>query len=885
LTSAGSNGVNNAVFASGGTGITFLNYSFGGGGYGASVVSVSFAPVSGRNGGGGPIQNGVAGTGGGGGGGYVGPNAFFPPGNGGSGFVLLIVPFTSYTTASLGAIAVSNNALTITGYSNSFSRQPNVVFEGNVLPGTATAYTLGSIGKQWLGVYASNMYVSKTSFFTTDDLGNVILHQTAPNRTLNIIDICDSATSVIPGTMQSQTCIVAVGGPGATGRSPIQFSTDGTSWTDLSVPGLTSAYDVAYDGNNNWVAIGAEGAFTGNTGNSWTKCIGYEGLMNGGYPFAALCYAYSNTTWYSVGSDPCGFHTIVKSQYNPNSWQYAIDATSPARFEYSSVNGFDNTGGVTIASDGGTMIVVGGYSSDVSDIDGDPLYGAIQYASTHADGQWCNAVSSDSGKPIDGACTCLAYNGEYWLAAANSNVLLSRDGVHWKTTGYSTLGNTQSLEWNGQYWLLAHSAGYVMKSYDGYVWTVLQPLLNKYLYCLGWNGLRWVAGGTTFEENDSTIYSLKPTDTEWRDSTDNLDSSVSNVLLQVNNFANRTLLPNAPLIPGTSTINGTVPGIAYPPITAGNVGDYYRSPGGSNVPANTWGPKIEEVNYGLGGSMNFLASQYDFASPITSTSEGSANYNIGTGSFAINWWMYAPVTLSGLSNSPPTGTIISMLGDTSPENGQFSVNIEPDQQLYFSAMNGDTQIPLNATVGQGVWQYCSLTRDGSVGTFGIGSVFGTSVTNTYTDATGFSNAYVGNSTSPVQIGYTFVGVPPLNGLLLTNIRVIAGVPSLPGDINVVPSAPLSNVSGTQLLFNLTNPSGWIDSASNTPMNVDLSQTVWSGLNPFYTMNLSWGAPLNRMPFTFTGYGVPTSDPSGSIPDIGDIYIDLSDNSKLYNITS
>ena len=660
LTSAGSNGVVSAVCASGGTGVTFLSYSFGGGGYGGNNFSTS-VPISGQNGGGGPGQNGVAGTGGGGGGGFSVTPA---PGNGGSGFVLLVVPFTSYTTVSLGAIAVSNNALTITGYSNSYNRQPNVVFEGNIVPSTSTAYSLGSVGRQWLGVYASNMYVSKTSFFTTDDLGNVILHQTAPNRTLNIVDICDTVTSVIPGTMQSQTCIVAAGGPGASGRSPLQFSTDGTSWTDLTVPGLTSAYDVAYDGNNSWVAIGPEGAVTGNTGNSWTKCVGYEGLMNGGYPFAALCYSYSNVTWYSVGNDPCGFHTIVKSQYNPNNWQYAIDATSPARFEYSSVNGFNNTGGVTIATDGGTMIVVGGYSSDVSDIDGDPLYGAIQYASTNADGQWCNAVSSDTGKPIHGACLCLAYNGEYWLAAANNGVLLSRDGVQWKSTGFSTLGNAQSVEWNGQYWILAHSAGYLMKSYDGYVWSVLQPLLNKYVYCLGWNGLRWVAGGTATEENDSTIHSLKPTDTAWQNSTDNMDSTISNVLLQVNNFANRTLLPNAPLIPATTTVVGTVPGIASPPITVGNIGDYYTSPLATNIPLNTWGPKFEDVNYGLGGSMNFLASQYDFASPIASTSEGSVNYNIGTGSFAINWWMYAPVTLSGLNNSPPSGTIISMLGDT-----------------------------------------------------------------------------------------------------------------------------------------------------------------------------------------------------------------------------
>jgi hypothetical protein len=81
---------------------------------------------------------------------------------------------------------------------------------------------------------------------------------------------------------------------------------------------------------------------------------------------------------------------------------------------------------------------------------------------------------------------------------------------------------------------------------------------------------------------------------------------------------------------------------------------------------------------------------------------------------------------------------------------------------------------------------------------------------------------------------------------------------------------------------------WVDSALNTSMTVAVmgeSNTpigIWSGLTPFQSTTISWGQPNLRQPYQFVGYGVPVPDPPGSIPGIGDTYLDLS-TGNLYEI--
>jgi hypothetical protein len=367
---------------------------------------------------------------------------------------------------------------------------------------------------------------------------------------LSIVDVCDSSTSAFPGTMQSQTCIVACGYPEA-GRSGLQFSTDGTTWNNLNTP-LTAGYDIAFDGTQNWVAIGAGGAATSSTGNAWTPIDSYNALRTGGYPLAGVCYSYSNAAWYAVGSDVCGRNVILKTKpYDLQSWMYAATDPSSSYFGYNAaVADYGGHAATTIATDGGNMIVAGGFSSDGTDLSDSYPTSAILYAYTSNDSRWCNAISFETGDILTGGVSCIVYNGDYWLASLNGGIAISRDGITWKRAASLGGAAVTAVEWNGQYWLAATDGGYVWTSYDGYIWKYMLPYAVGHAFSLGWNGLRWTIGGYALGFSGvDTLQTLKPTDAAWATATSyELPRTVA-LFGQVNNFANRTLLPNSPLLP------------------------------------------------------------------------------------------------------------------------------------------------------------------------------------------------------------------------------------------------------------------------------------------------------------------------------------------------
>jgi hypothetical protein len=202
----------------------------------------------------------------------------------------------------------------------------------------------------------------------------------------------------------------------------------------------------------------------------------------------------------------------------------------------------------------------------------------------------------------------------------------------WKKAFFNALDTIRAVEWNGQYWL-ANGYTSIYKSYDGYLWDLFTPSSGGFFNCLGWNGTRWLTGGYGID-GTQTMQSLTATDVVWEPCSDFTNTNITNLFGQVNNFANRVLLPNSPPPPTPSIITSNRP----PTLADGNIGDTWVYNANGTV-TNTYGPKYEEVTYGRGGSVYFANSpRQGFAYTIS----GSSNYDIGTGDYTINWWMFVP---------------------------------------------------------------------------------------------------------------------------------------------------------------------------------------------------------------------------------------------------
>jgi hypothetical protein len=85
----------------------------------------------------------------------------------------------------------------------------------------------------------------------------------------------------------------------------------------------------------------------------------------------------------------------------------------------------------------------------------------------------------------------------------------------------------------------------------------------------------------------------------------------------------------------------------------------------------------------------------------------------------------------------------------------------------------------------------------------------------------------------IDIGYSAVqGNNYFNGRM-SNFRVVKGTALYIGSTITVPTAPLSAISGTQLLLNTTNDANFLkDSSTNNITITNNGGVVSSALNPF-----------------------------------------------------
>lgn len=190
------------------------------------------------------------------------------------------------------------------------------------------------------------------------------------------------------------------------------------------------------------------------------------------------------------------------------------------------------------------------------------------------------------------------------------------------------------------------------------------------------------------------------------------------------------------------------------------------------------------------------------------TSSSSA-FAFGTNDFTMETWIY-PTNLSGRL------WFFSSNTDNVDLNGNGGIFYFGSGGIYSSATN--TVITVNA------WRHIALVR--ASGTITL-YVNGSSV---------MSQGGIGyNSTSnrAIDIAYS---ASQGNGYFtgrMSNFRIVSGTALYTGSTITVPTAPLSAVSGTQLLLNTTNDANFLkDSSTNNFTVTNNGSVTSSALNPF-----------------------------------------------------
>jgi hypothetical protein len=316
---------------------------------------------------------------------------------------------------------------------------------------------------------------------------------------------------------------------------------------------------------------------------------------------------------------------------------------------------------------------------------------------------------------------------------------------------------------------------------------------------------------------------------------------------QVNGFGNRVLLPNSPLSSNANIFNES----GAPALDIGQVGDYYINS------TNGWayGPKTVEYAFGAGGSLFF-----DGFMSITTT-VSSETFNVGLSDFTLNLFVYPTSLPDGIAIT--SASIFLLDNDPGTGLGAIGLSVSLDSNAYLQV---DMSYYNAGVVAVSNWYYYTVQQSG-----GNIAVYrnGATVLSPTTIGTP-----IGNGVNPLVFGNNFTGY-------LTNMRWTNDVVSV-----ATPTAPLTLLANTSLLLLTTSAGSALQDSAGTFANIGGSYTLpFVGWNPFEgSATLSWGAPTipASSSTTFTGYGVPASDPIGSKP--GDYYVDLSTNVK-YLITA
>ena len=285
---------------------------------------------------------------------------------------------------------------------------------------------------------------------------------------------------------------VAVG-YGATTPNSIQYSGDGSNWSNSTAGGFSLAgKSVAYNGSL-WVAVGNNGGASGSIqysldGQTWVNA------SSGGFSSGGTGIAWNGSLWIAVGNNGGSALTSIQTSRDGRTWSGVTSG------------GFSVTG-EGIAWNGFYWVATGQGASAAQ---------TIQYS---LDGQtWTNAVSggfSVAGRGV-------AWNGSLWVAVGDdatraASIQTSRDGRTWSninTGGFISAGT--KVAWNGRLWVAVGddnvSAKSIQYSTDGSNWSdAVTGGFSADGYGIAWNGFYWIATGSGASAVESLQRSLDGT--------------------------------------------------------------------------------------------------------------------------------------------------------------------------------------------------------------------------------------------------------------------------------------------------------------------------------------------------------------------------------------
>ena len=219
---------------------------------------------------------------------------------------------------------------------------------------------------------------------------------------------------------------------------------------------------------------------------------------------------------------------------------------------------------------------------------------------------------------------------------------------------------------------------------------------------------------------------------------------------------------------------------------------------------NPFGASTAYSTSTIGGSAYFDGTGDYLTVPSNSA------FAMGTGDFTIECWVNTP--LVNIQND-----VIIELRSSGGSSTGFVFNMNPTGTGYQLNFYTDGGFNLGSTVlNYNVWNHCAVTRSG-----GIIKLFSNGVVSaTFTKTNNFYDTPVPHiGISPLYTANDMVGY-------LSDLRIVKGT-ALYTSTFTPPTAPLTAVSGTSLLFNFTN-AGVIDSAmmnnAETVGNAQISTT-------------------------------------------------------------
>jgi hypothetical protein len=229
-------------------------------------------------------------------------------------------------------------------------------------------------------------------------------------------------------------------------------------------------------------------------------------------------------------------------------------------------------------------------------------------------------------------------------------------------------------------------------------------------------------------------------------------------------------------------------------------------------------------NQGInGGAINF-AQPGGGATVQYLISPASSNLNLGSSDFtAEGWFLSSPYQFDSLNNiigfrstSYPFGPFFLCLSSTSTLN-------------LYSSSNGTTWNLANAvslgTINIGTWNHIALVRNGNSMQAYVNGVATGSAINT-------TSVTFSQTSAPFTIGGNNYSSNDQFAGLITNVRLVIGTAIYTANFTV-PTAPLTAVSGTQLLLS-ANTSGTVatDSSTNNFSMTNTGSVGWIGTGPF-----------------------------------------------------